>query len=1049
MGKVRRRVVVVRSFRRLGWAASVALVVVASAVAGFRSAIRRPARPAHVDEHHGGRPLRFERNEGQFDERIHYVARGRDYTAALTEAGIQLALRRSPALVRLCVVGGTMVSPAALDALPGVTNYFVGNDPSRWRTGVGGYGRVRYPQVLPGVDLSIHGGGEGRLEYDVELAAGVDPRNVALDFAGVESIVLARGGDAVLRLAGTGELREHRPVAYQTDARGARAEVAVRYELRPDRTLAFAVGPHDPKRPLVIDPVLTYSTYLGGTSFDNGRSVAVDSSGAAYVVGTTASATGFPVIGPIPSGGALKGSTDAFVTKLSGAGVLVYSTYLGGSGSEEGTGIAVDQVGSAYVAGTTGSTDLPFANNLPGGATDAFVIKLSGGGGTVVYSRYIGGSDNEQLVGPTSIAVDGNKSAYIVGSTKSLDFPVVGALQPTFGGVQDAFVTKLDPTGTSLVYSTYLGGNNADQGNAVAVDAAASAYVTGHADSADFPGMPVLGGGNAFVVKLTSPGALAYTQSIGGNLGQEVGSSIAVDGSGNAYVTGTTTSTDFLPVLPAGVVPFQAALAGTKDAFVAKLGPAGGFLYATFLGGLDDLGAGFGEGNGGGIAVDPAGNIFVSGTTNSSNFPTVLPIFNHHSGGVDDVYVTELNPLGSALVFSTFLGGSAKDQGSGIAVDLAGEIYVTGVTGSSADFPTAVPAQPLFGGGGSDAFVTKIATQVAQGVFGSVSTTCPGNSIAGGGMLIVTSGTCPGCVSGKYIIKDGTDILRVLYAGYHHDGTYDCNSGVRRALVANWSGLFQMMCPGQGVCTGIKHAWREADGSPITAAFITRTGFGGRTIPGVNPFCNSDGANSGMPSASGDSDYADKDPIRIPCDDNDSVCEADGKLGLVLPIVFGPPGTRVVDEYPVNSGAACTGCVLSLTGGGNAQPCPLGGPLLLGRCFQPVTAPGDTHCMALKTKKCFGDVPGSDGRAYNLPLKVPVGTEPAEYLVDANGHRMTGSFFRIHMQAGSTYSPTNTNCQFTTADQQVGCLVSADACSLGNAGPAALGVSPDPNQEVF
>jgi hypothetical protein len=1050
MSEMRTWVAVVRSFLRLAFAAWATLVLVGAAVAGFWPPARPPSAATHVEARHARRPLRFERNEGQFDEAIRYVARGRDYTASLTEAGVELALRRSPARVRLRVAGGRMAAPVGVDALAGVTNYFVGSDPAKWRVGVGGFGRVRYAAVLPGVDLSFHSSQEGRLEYDLELAAGEDPRKVALAFDGVRAIDLAPSGEAVLGLSGGGEVREPVPVAYQTDARGARTPVPVRYELRPDRTLAFAVGPHDGRRALVIDPVLAYSTFLGGGGAEVGESIAVDSTGAAYFAGATTSpaSAAFMPLGPISTGGMLQGSSDAYVAKYTPSGVLAYATYLGGSNDDSASGIAVDAAGSAYIAGSTASPNLPVATNTFAGVTDAFVTKLKPPGDAVAYTRYLGGSSEDAALFPPAIAVDAAGSAYVTGTTRSIDFPLVGPIQGSNFGGQDLFIAKVNPTGMALVYSTYYGGTKDDQGNAIAIDAAGSAYVTGHTSSADFPHLPPIGPReDAFLVKLTPSGNFPLTSiSIGGVLGSDTGWGIAVDASNNIYITGSTTSPDFIPPLPPGVVPFQATLNGTTDAFIIKLSNSAP-LYATFLGGADNLGPGTGEGNNGGIAVDKFGNMLVTGSTSSSNFPTQLPLFGLHSGGVDDAYVTELNASGTSLLFSTYLGGSGADQGHGIALDPNGGIYVTGTT-ASASFPIAAAAQPTFGGGGADAFVTKILPQLSRYLFGNVTSTCSGNTIATGGTVTVTSGTCPGCVGGAYTFTGGAaDILRVLYAGYHHDGTYDCNSGVRRALVANWSTFFYATCPGQAACSGIQHAWREADGSAFTANLISLIGFGGRTIPGVNPFCNSADAGTGMPSASGNADYADKDPIRIPCDPNDSVCERDGTLGLVLPIVFPTVlGVTVADEYPPSSGAACSACILSQTGGGNAQPCPNGGPLFLGRCFQPATASGDAHCMATRSKRCFGDPSGGDGRVYNLPLKKPVGPEPAKYVNDANGNRMTGSFFRIHMSAPASTSPAGPTCQLAIDDKQVGCLVSADVCSLGDAGPGALGQSD--NQEL-
>jgi hypothetical protein len=1082
MGEGKRSVVFGRSFGRAGFVGAAALALAVSVAAGARLSARRPvpsAPPsAHAEPRRNESLLRFERNEGQFDERVRFLARGRDCMTLLTDGDVRLALRqskdddsgvnhgngqparrRSPAaitpfdesVIALRVVGGRRVSPVEAEPLAGVTNYFVGTDKSKWRTDVSAYGRIRYPEVLPGIDVAFHGGGEGRLEYDVVVAAGQDPQKVALAFDGATSIALAPSGEAVLGLASGLELREQIPVAYQTDASGARTEVPVRYELRSDRTLAFAVGPHDFKRPLVIDPVLAYSTYHGGNGADVGTSIALDATGAAYVTGATSSPN-FEVLGPLSGGTALAGASDAFVTKFSPSGAYVYSTYFGGSGSDGGSGIAVDITGSAYIAGGTDSTNLPFASNTLGGRTDTFVVQLNPAGNAVVYSRYLGGSNDDASLWPPSIAVGIGGEAFVAGTTMSTNFPVAFPAQATNGGSQDAFFTRLAPFTGGIEISTYIGGSNVDQANGIVVDASTgTAYITGHTASSNFPLMPVAAREHAFVVKINPGGTFGYVKDIGGS-GEEIGSGIAIDAAQNAYVTGSTTSADFLPPLPAGVTPFQAVLKGTSDAFVTKLDPAGNLLYATFLGGNDDLGTGTGEGNSGGIAVDRSGNMFVTGATSSSNFPTQFPLPGlgaHVVPGVDDAYVTELNPSGSALVFSTFLGGTGEDAGHHIAQDTIGGMYITGTT-SSTNFPTAAAAQPTSGGGVEDAFVTKIGAAGGgppRYVVGNSATTCPGNTIATGGTLPVPATvpplSCPGCVGGNYTFTGGAlDVLRVLYAGYHHDGTYDCNSGVRHALAKSWPSLFASSCAGQAACPGITHAWREADGAAVTTAFISLVGFGGRTIPGVNPFCNSADANTGVASAVETADNADKDPVRIPCDPNDTVCEKDGTLGLVLPIVL-PPSLAITttDLYPPNGN--CPSCILSQTGGGNAVPCPNGGPLFLGRCFQPATTAGDTHCIVSRSKRCFGDPPGNDGRSYNLPLKVVGGAEPAKYLTDDNNQRVTGAFFRIHMNAPASSFPSGPTCQYTDADLQIGCLVSSDACTLGDAGLPALSVGGD------
>jgi hypothetical protein len=315
----------------------------------------------------------------------------------------------------------------------------------------------------------------------------------------------------------------------------------------------------------------------------------------------------------------------------------------------------------------------------------------------------------------------------------------------------------------------------------------------------------------------------------------------------------------------------------------------------------------------------------------------------------------------------------------------------------------------------------------------------------------------------KYTFTGSMDVLRVLYAGLDNGGTgpngYNCAGDIRKNLVKQWSKIFNQDC-GAGKCDGsttagitqpggLTHIWRRSDLSGTTDAFVSLVNMGARKIGGnpiitgaataVNPFCNSNDATTNVGSLGGTADYTDVDPIRTPCDPNDTVCEIDGTLGLVLPVLLPEisGGLLATDAYPANSGAACTGCILSQTGGGNGQPCPRGGPLLLGRCFQPATGAGDTHCNALKSKKCFGDLNTADGRAYNLPLKVAGGTEPAKYLVDGNKNRAVGSFFRIHQASSSSYSANANTCQFMNDTQQIGCLAAADPCSLGYAGREA------------
>jgi hypothetical protein len=425
----------------------------------------------------------------------------------------------------------------------------------------------------------------------------------------------------------------------------------------------------------------------------------VDSAGNAYVTGFTDSAN-FPTSSASqPSLGG--GQQDAFVAKLNPSGTaLVYSTYLGGSGQDNGTGIAVDSDGNAYVTGYTGSTNFPVRDALQAtksGLFNAFVVKLDPTG-ALLYSTYLGGSVSDY---GSSIAVDSAGNAYVAGVATSPNFPRANAMQADLVGPSDAYVAKLNPSGTRLIYSTYLGGPGIDGAMSIAVDSEGSAYLTGVTST--FPTtagalQPAHAGGmfDAFVAKLNPSGtALVYSTHLGGS-GVDRGFRIAVDNAGNAYVTGDTDSPDF-PTVNA----LQPAIGGSSDAFVAKVNPSGtALVYSTYLGGS-------GIDGGTAIAVDGAGSAYVTGFTGSTNFPTASPLQQANAGGTWDAFVAKVNPSGSALEYSTYLGGSGTDSGFGIAVDSGGNAYVMGVTDST-NFPTVGPLQATNGGGTSELFIAKI-----------------------------------------------------------------------------------------------------------------------------------------------------------------------------------------------------------------------------------------------------------------------------------------------------------------------------------------------------
>ncbi|HYC88664.1 MAG TPA: SBBP repeat-containing protein [Thermoanaerobaculia bacterium] len=655
--------------------------------------------PAEAQSRYGRLPLHFEENLGQADPRVRFVARGAGYAFFITGTETVAVLqkdRRAPAVVRMQLPGASRQPRVEGDQpFEGKSHYLAGNDPSRWRMNVPQFGKVRMSEVYQGIDVVWYGN-QGEIEYDFLVAPGGDPRQIRMHFQGAARIETDASGDLVLHVDG-GELRQRAPVAYQ-ERGGTRRAVQARYRRLGPNEFGIALGAYDTARPLVIDPVLAWSTYLGGSSTDVPMAIAVDTAGNAYVTGQTFSLD-FPTANALQAASA--GSAEAFVTKINAAGTaLVYSTYLGGSGIDSGRGIAVDSAGNAYVAGQTTSTNFPTVNALQAifaGADDTFVAKLNPAGSALVYSTYLGGSGYDAA---SDIAIDLAGNAYVAGVTNGTDFPTANAVQAASGGgSRDAFLTKINAAGSALVYSTYLGGSDRDEAGGVAVDGT-SAYVSGFTFSTNFPVANALqashGGGlsDGFVTRFNAAGtALVYSTYLGGT-GEEDARDIAVDGAGNAYVAGYTRSTNF-PTANA----LQASSAGTTEAFVTKLNAAGtALVYSTYLGG-SGIDAAYA------IAVDSSGNASVSGATQSANFPTANASQAVLSGA-QDAFVTRLNAAGSALLDSTYLGGSALEDAQGIAVDTAGAMYVTGST-ISTDFPTVTPLQAA-NGGFEDAFVAKL-----------------------------------------------------------------------------------------------------------------------------------------------------------------------------------------------------------------------------------------------------------------------------------------------------------------------------------------------------
>jgi hypothetical protein len=654
-----------------------------------------------VAKRYGASPLAFEENAGQADAGVRFVAHGKGYILSLGPDALTFALgggahpareQASPdaqsAALRFAFAGANPAPALAAEGrLAGVANYLVGNDPSRWHRNVPTSARVRYTALYPGIDLTVYGAGEGGgVEYDAIVAPHADPAAFALAIAGAGTTVIDHGtGDLVLTTT-AGTVRQRAPVAYQ-ERDGGRVPVDAGYDLRGDGTVGFRVGPYDPALSLVIDPQVTpvYGTVFGGSGNEEGSSIVVDGAGNAYITGSTHSPT-FPVTDGSTYGG---GNGNAFVTKLDANGARVYSTYLGGSHGDGGRGVAVDGAGNVYVAGFTDSADFPVTDGSAfGGPEDAFVAKLDGNGARV-YSGYLGGKGQDFAA---AIAVDGAGVAYITGFAQSSDFPVTDG--STYGGGSgDAFVAKFDASGVRI-FSTYLGGRASDSGIGIAVDAGGNAYITGSTYSGDFPstdGSTYDGSSyDAIVVKLDANGARVYSTYLGGSRGDS-GDGIAVDGAGNVYVTGYTASADF-PVTDGS------AFGGREDAFVAKLDGNGARVYSAYLGGR-------GNDRSNGIAVDASGNAYVTGSTDSADFPVTNGTT--YDGGLAyyAAFVTKLDGNGVRM-YSTYLGGNTTAVGDGIAVDAGGNAYVTGNT-TSTNFP--VTDHSILGGS-ADAFVTKLDT---------------------------------------------------------------------------------------------------------------------------------------------------------------------------------------------------------------------------------------------------------------------------------------------------------------------------------------------------
>lgn len=688
-------------------------------------------------EHYRNQALAFEANAGQVDGNIAFLAYGRDYSLWLagSEASLSLGRRANSNLyVPLFESDSSSIGAPGAPAgnlhiglrnarrwpdlsgenlLPGTINYFIGSDPAEWKTAIPTYAKVRYSGIYPGVDL-VYYGNQQQLEFDFDVAPGANPRQIGIDLGGARKLTLDADGD--LNIAtGAETIVLRKPVAYQ-ESNGIRTPVPARFSLRGKHEVGFTLGTYNRKLPLVIDPILVYSTYLGDAS--GATAVAVDAAGNAYVTGYTDS--GFPV-----SSGAYEGQPNefagagvsAFITKFDPSGNLIYSTYLGGSVFDAANTIAVDAAGNAYVGGITASPDFPVTPGVyqtvdrvvvPAGynQTTGFVTKLNPTGTGLVYSTFLGGSTSDNPVPPAQgqeqvmgIAVDSSGAAFVTGYTFSTDFPTTpGAFQTTNPGIgtQSAtyFATKLNPAGAALDYSTFLGGKYYGGPPGIAIDGSGSAYIAGTASDPTFPTTPgayqtkyTAAIGMASLSKLNPTGTgLVYSTYLGASY-QSFATAVAVDSAGNAYVTGNSTDHDDFPFTPGAVKT------GVPNVIISKFNPTGSALvYSAGIGqNPGDIGKS--------IVLDAAGDAYVSGQVGPVPFPTTAGAFQtedyYDDNGIYGSFVAKLNPTATVLDYSTFLTGTGTnpDNGeycdciNGMAIDLSGNIIVAGQAVSD-DFPT-------------------------------------------------------------------------------------------------------------------------------------------------------------------------------------------------------------------------------------------------------------------------------------------------------------------------------------------------------------------------
>lgn len=837
------------------------------------------SQAAQVDSKYGRLPLMFEANQGNTNSQVKFLSHGKGYSIFLTSGGMVLALRPSQATssatapepllskgrqtfspvreleaaahrqdaraasVIINLVGASP-SPEIVgeETLPTKVNYFIGRDPKNWRTKIPTYARIRYRNVYPGIDL-VYYGHNGRVEYDFDLAPGADPTKIQFSIQGADALHIDDAGNLALT-GGAGELQFQTPQLYQ-EIDGVRARVSGAFVLRDATHVGFSVGNYDNAKPLVIDPVLVYSTFLGGSSNDFSNGIAVDSSGDAYVIGLTDS----PDF-PLATLGSY-GSTQfrMFLTEFDPTGgTLLFADYFGGtSGDDEASAVALDSSGNPYVTGCAMSSDFPVANayqSTLAGSQDAFLVKFSSDGSSILYSTYLGGANLTSIGGSTeqfgaSISVDPAGEAIVGGVTMATDFPLTNAYQSSVSPDQFGdwgiygFLTKFTARGTSLVYSTYVAGNTLNTSSCsgcfpdseisgVAADALGNAYITGFTTTTDFPttsgaydtaspGYYLSDVG--FVSKFSNSGAIAYSTYLAGQTSSFL-TAIAVDSTGSAYVTGYDIANDNFPIVTTSICdPSSAACNGTV---IAKLDPTGAYLvYSTFLGTSNNMVPGA-------IQVDSSGDAFIVGTDVA--FDLANPIEQYQGGNDGDIVVAEISPSATTLLMATFLGGVDWESVSGLALDSSGNAYLTGST-MSTDFPVTESGFQTTEAGASDVFITEINPNSSEPAVAMVP-----YALQFGSQGILTTSAAQ-TVLLRNLGSAALAITRTTISPNFAE-TDDCGTSVPAASSCTFSITFTPIVVGN--LAGTLAITDDAHGSPQTVA-LSGTGTLGLETMGVSP----------------------------------------------------------------------------------------------------------------------------------------------------------------------------------------------------------------------